>query len=62
MKFFVSKWARYGWKKAEDEPLTKLVSLSDYPVSSRPLLPSEDSSLFEDNDGVLVEKLIPLAI
>lgn len=65
MRFLVKKFERFGWTNKEGEgstpALTKLIKISDYPVSARPLLTEDDDAYFVDNDGIKVEKAVPLA-
>lgn len=63
MKYLVAKWKHFGWTdKPDSKPaLTALIKITDYPVSSRPLLAEDDTTLFVQSDGVWIEKEIPLA-
>jgi len=63
MRFFVKKFERFGWTNEEGSKpaLTKLIKISDYPVSARPLLAEDDDTYFVDDDGIKVEKTVPLA-
>lgn len=64
MKFLVAKFKRYGWTAADNNTtpaLTKLIRISDYPVSARPLLAEDDKSYWFDHDGITLEKAVMLA-
>ena len=65
INFLVKKFERYGWTNKEDSgpALAKLIKISDYPVPAggRPLLAEDDPAYFIDDDGIQVEKAVPLA-
>lgn len=63
VRFMVKKFERFGWTgKDNSKPaLTKLIKISDYPTSARPLLAEDDDEYFVDDDGIKVEKGILLA-
>lgn len=65
MRFFVKKFerGRFGWTNEEGSKpaLTRLINISDYPVSARPLLAEDDDTYFVDDDGFKVEKTVALA-
>lgn len=63
MKFMVQKFEKFGWTSKDDSKpsLTKLIKISDYPVSARPRLAEDDDAFFEeDEDGMRSMKQVML--